>query len=74
MLAANPLRPKTRFDARAQGARWLEMLALTELCDSDTASDDDRDALGMLLTQLSQGIDAPVLVKARALLERAHSS
>ena len=35
-------------EARAQGARWLELLALTELCERDDAKDEDRQALAAL--------------------------
>ena len=61
-------------EARAQGALWLELLALTEICEQSTATADDHGALGALVAQLSEGIDAPALARARVLLERAHSN
>ena len=61
-------------EARAQGALWLELLALTELCEHATATADDHRALGALVAQLSEGIDAPALARARVILERAHSN
>ena len=75
-----PARQRRRVDspcdheARAQGALWLELLALTELCEHSTATVDDHGALGALVAQLSEGIDAPALARARVLLERAHSN
>lgn len=59
-------------EARAQGALWLELLALTEICEHSTATVDDNRALGALVARLSDGIDAPTHARARALLERAH--
>jgi DNA-binding winged helix-turn-helix (wHTH) protein/tetratricopeptide (TPR) repeat protein len=61
-------------EAQAQGAPWLELLALTEICEHSTATVDERGALGALVAQLGEGIDAPALARARVLLERAHSN
>jgi len=61
-------------EARAQGAPWLELLALTEIVEHSTATVDDHRALGALVAQLSDGIDVPALARARVLLERAHSN
>lgn len=61
-------------EARAQRAHWLELLALTEICEHSTATVDDHRALGALVAQLSDGIDAPALAKARVLLGQAHSN
>ena len=61
-------------EARAQGAVWLELLALTEIGEQSTTTADDHGALGALVAQLSEGIDAPALARARVLLERSHSN
>jgi ATP/maltotriose-dependent transcriptional regulator MalT len=55
-------------EARAQGALWLELLALTELCEQATATDDDYRALRALVAQLNEGVDTPALARARALV------
>ncbi|HEY9380693.1 MAG TPA: hypothetical protein VIQ01_05550 [Burkholderiales bacterium] len=56
-------------EAREQGARWLELLAITQLCESEAATLDDRRALATLVGQL-KGIDTPAFAKAKAVLER----
>ena len=61
-------------EARAQGALWLELLALTELCEDATAAVDDHHALGALVARLSEGSDTPAISRAKALLERARSN
>ena len=61
-------------EARAQGAPWVELLAFTEIFEHSTATVDDHRALGALVAQLSDGMDAPALARARVLLERAHSN
>jgi len=50
------------------------LLALTAICEHSTATDDDHRTLGALVAQLSDGMDAPALATARALLDRAHSN
>jgi DNA-binding winged helix-turn-helix (wHTH) protein/tetratricopeptide (TPR) repeat protein len=44
-------------ESRAQGARLLELLALTELCEHGTATLDDHRLLGALIAQLSDQLD-----------------
>ncbi|MET0986839.1 MAG: AAA family ATPase [Steroidobacteraceae bacterium] len=61
-------------EARAQKAPWLELLALTELCEHATATVDARRALELLVDQLSEATDTPALARARALVGREHSS
>ena len=39
-------------EARAQGALWLELLALTEICEHSTATVDDHRALGALVASI----------------------
>ena len=58
-------------EARAQGACWLELLALTELCERDAATDEDRHALAALVDQLDEAGDTTALARARALLTNA---
>ena len=57
-------------EARAQGAPWLELLALTDFCEHASTVADEHRALEELVTRMSQGVDAPVLTKARAVLEK----
>ena len=59
-------------EARAQGALWLELLTLTELCEYAAATVDDHRALGALVAQLSEGMDTPALSRARILLTRSN--
>lgn len=55
-------------EARAQQAPWLEMLALTALCECEGSKASDREALGLVLDQISAEPDCPPLTRARALL------
>jgi tetratricopeptide (TPR) repeat protein len=61
-------------EARAQGAGWLELLALTELCEREAASAQDRRALVALTEQLAEAGGTPALARARALLAGAESA
>ena len=58
-------------EAREQGASWLELLALTDFCEHASAAVVEHRALDELVPRLTQGVDAPVLARARAVL--AHS-
>ena len=60
-------------EARAQGARWLELLALTELCEHAAATVAESSALGALVADVGEGVQVPALARARALLEGRHS-
>jgi hypothetical protein len=60
-------------EARQQGARWLELLALTELSEHATATADESIALRELVAELGEGIDTPALARARTVLERPTS-
>ena len=53
-------------EARAQGALWLELLALTEICEYSTATVDDYHALGALVEQLGEARDTTALARAEA--------
>jgi DNA-binding winged helix-turn-helix (wHTH) protein len=57
-------------EARAQEAPWLELLALTKLCESSSAKSADRRALGALISELAEGHDTPAHARARVALER----
>jgi tetratricopeptide (TPR) repeat protein len=57
-------------EARAQEAPWLELLALTDLCAESTAKSADRRALRTLVSELSEGSDAPAYARARVVLDR----
>ncbi len=59
-------------EARAQGAHWLELLTLTELCEYAAATVDDHRALGALVAQLGEGMDTPALARAKILLTRSN--
>ena len=61
-------------EARQQGALWLELIALIELCEDATAAVDDHRELGALVERLSEGSDTPAISRAKALLERARST
>ncbi|GIL05406.1 MAG: adenylate/guanylate cyclase domain-containing protein [Betaproteobacteria bacterium] len=54
-------------EARTQEARWLELLVLTELCQSGGASAKERQALATLLQQLPEARNTAVLKKRGAL-------
>jgi tetratricopeptide (TPR) repeat protein len=55
-------------EAREQGAPWLELLALTELCECGAAKRQDRRALAGLVEQLDEASDTTALIRARAQL------
>jgi len=58
-------------EARAQEARWLELLALNEVCEHDGATTEDRRALAALVDDLPEANDTTAVAKARALLVNA---
>jgi tetratricopeptide (TPR) repeat protein len=60
-------------EARAQGARWLELLALTELCEHTTATIAESSALRGLVEQVGEAIDTPALARARSFVDRPPS-
>jgi len=53
-------------EARSQGACWLELLALTELCESGSSRPEEREQLIKLVEQLAEVCDTSQLEKARA--------
>jgi hypothetical protein len=55
-------------EARVQKAPWLELTVLIELCESDGAQAEDRQALAALMDQLPEARDTAALVRARALV------
>jgi DNA-binding winged helix-turn-helix (wHTH) protein/tetratricopeptide (TPR) repeat protein len=58
-------------EARTQGARWLELLALVALCESEHATGEDRAMLATLVEQLPEATDTSAVGRARALLRAA---
>ena len=58
-------------EARTQGAGWLELLALTELCGRDDATNEDRHALTALVDRLDEASDTMAIARAQALLANA---
>jgi DNA-binding winged helix-turn-helix (wHTH) protein/tetratricopeptide (TPR) repeat protein len=57
-------------EARAQEAPWLELLALSALCERPDASTKDCAALAHVLDQLTEGLDTAQVARARELLKR----
>jgi DNA-binding winged helix-turn-helix (wHTH) protein len=55
-------------EARTQGAPWLELLALLELCEYGRATAKDRQALASLVDRLPEADDTSAVTKAKALL------
>ncbi len=53
-------------EARTQDAPWLELVALTELCERDHATPEDRSTLAALVDQLPEASDTTAVAKARA--------
>jgi DNA-binding winged helix-turn-helix (wHTH) protein/tetratricopeptide (TPR) repeat protein len=56
------------MEARAQGALWPELLALTELCKHATASADDHHRLGALVDRLDEARGTTAFDRAAALI------
>ena len=56
-------------EARAQEAPWLELIALTELCERDRVRPEDRSALAAVVDQLPEASGTTAVAKARALIE-----
>ena len=56
-------------EARAQEAPWLEMIALSALCERKGAATRDREALCLVLERVAGGRDTPPVARALALLE-----
>ncbi len=59
------------LEAREQGAAWLELLALTALCEHAGAADEDRRALAALVGQLPEASETIAIARARAQLAGA---
>jgi tetratricopeptide (TPR) repeat protein len=55
-------------EARAQGALWLELMTLTELCAHATATAEDHRTLGALVERLGDARDTTALARAGAVL------
>ncbi|MDP9200215.1 MAG: transcriptional regulator, partial [Pseudomonadota bacterium] len=55
-------------EAREQGAAWLELLALTALCEQAGAAVKDRRALATLVSKLPEANETSAIARARALL------
>ena len=56
-------------EAREQEAPWLELLARIELCEQQSATAQDRDALALLVDRMPEAGETAAVRKARALLE-----
>jgi DNA-binding winged helix-turn-helix (wHTH) protein/tetratricopeptide (TPR) repeat protein len=55
-------------EAREQGAAWLELLALTAICERGAATGEERGALSALVERLPEASETTALSRARALL------
>ena len=58
-------------EARTQEAPWLEMLALSALCERDGATPEDFAALAQVVNQFTEGLDTAPVARARASLKAA---
>jgi len=58
-------------EARAQEAPWLEMIALSALCERGDATAEDFAALAQVVNQITEGLDTAPVARARALLKAA---
>jgi ATP/maltotriose-dependent transcriptional regulator MalT len=56
-------------EAREQEAPWLELLAQIELCEHESATAEDSDALAALVDRLPEARETAAVKRARALLE-----
>jgi len=56
-------------EATAQESPWLELLALSELCEHARATREDRSALRALVDRLAEATDTAPMARARALLD-----
>jgi len=72
--AAEAATRRAVLEAREQGAAWLELLALTSLCERGAASDEERGELAALIDRLADASDTAVLDRARALLAGTSSA
>jgi hypothetical protein len=61
-------------EARAQETPWLELMALTELCDGHSATTKDRRALAALIDQVPEARGTAAVARARALLDKTKSA
>jgi ATP/maltotriose-dependent transcriptional regulator MalT len=61
-------------EARAQEAPWLELIALMDLCESDGAQAEDRQALAALIDRLPEASDTTAVTRARALLGKTKAA
>jgi hypothetical protein len=57
-------------EARVQEAPWLELMALSALCERADAGAKDFAALADVLDQLTEGLDTAQVARARELLKR----
>jgi tetratricopeptide (TPR) repeat protein len=59
-------------EATRQEAPWLELMALTALCEHGRVTAEDRSALAALLERLPEAAEIPLVAGARRLLNRSH--
>lgn len=58
-------------EARTREAPWLELIALSALCEREDKTAEDLASLRLVLGQLTEGLDTAPVARARALLEAA---
>jgi DNA-binding winged helix-turn-helix (wHTH) protein/tetratricopeptide (TPR) repeat protein len=58
-------------EARTQEAPWLELTALTALCEREPVAAEDREALAALVDRLPEAAETTLVSRARALLKGA---
>ena len=61
--------PQAIAEARAQEALWLELAALSALCERRDAGAEDFAALAHRVDQLTEGLDTAQVARARALVK-----
>jgi hypothetical protein len=60
-------------EARAQEGLWLQVRALSALCEREDRTAEDVASLRLVLDQLTEGLDTAPVERARALLEKTRS-
>jgi ATP/maltotriose-dependent transcriptional regulator MalT len=58
-------------EARRQEAPWLELMALTALCEREPVAAEDREALAALVDRLPEAAETTLVSRARAVLKGA---
>ena len=62
---------KAIAEARNQEAPWLELAALSAMCERGDATQADFEALGSVVDRLTEGLDTAPVARARELAARS---